>query len=346
LSWTDKIGKTSAKLRKWEEIMEKKWVKSACFILCITAVFFGWTGGLLAQDYPKGPIQIVIPYGSGGLTDIFWRTVSESLANNIKGTITMVNKTGGSGVVGTSFVVNSKPDGYTLMNVSPEATSIARAFSPPIPYDMEKDITYIGKLVTAGHCIAVRSDSPFKTIEDVVAYAKANPRKLKSSVMGVSGTPRVILEVLKRNLKIDIVHVPFEGGGENVTALLGGHVDMSIVGLTPIQGQIASGKARLLAVSSPKRFPTMPQVPTLVEKGYMKSAIGTALGLAGPRGISPAIVSQWDAAIQKTLQDQKIVSAVENLAGIVIDYQSGEAYKKDLMDHYADYKEIAAAGTK
>ena len=134
--------------------------------------------------------------------------------------------------------------------------------------------------------------------------------------------------MLKRNLKIDIVHVPFEGGGENVTALLGGHVDMSIVGLTPIQGQIASGKARLLAVSSPKRFPNMPQVPTLVEKGYMKSAIGTALGLAGPRGLSPAIVSQWDAAIQKTLQDQKIVSAVESLAGIVIDYQSGEAYKR------------------
>jgi tripartite-type tricarboxylate transporter receptor subunit TctC len=322
--------------------MKEKMTSIARLIFCITLVALVSTGALQAQDYPKGPIQIVIPYGPGGLTDIFWRTASESLAANIKGTITMVNKTGGSGVVGTSAVVNARPDGYTLVNVSPEATNIAQAFSPPLPYDPEKDLTYIAKLVDAGHCIAVRSDSPFKTIEEVVAYAKANSRKLKSSVMGVSGTPRVILEVLKRNLKIDIIHVPFEGGGENVTALLGGHVDMSIVGLTPIQGQIASGQARLLAVSASKRFPTMPQVPTLREKGYMKTAIATALGLGGPKGLPPAIVRQWDAAIQKTLKEPKVIAAVEKLAGIVIDYQPGEEYKKDLMENYAMYREIAA----
>ena len=323
--------------------MEKKMAKGVGIVLCIISMLFVGVYSIHAQEYPKGPIQIVIPYGPGGLTDIFWRTISDSLASNIKGAVAMVNKTGGSGVVGTSFVVNAKPDGYTLVNVSPEATSIAQAFSPPLPYNPDSDLTYIAKLSVAGHCVAVRDESPFKTLDEVVAYARANPRKLKSAVMGVSGTPRVILEVLKRNAKIDIVPVPFESGGEIVTNLLGGHVDMAIVGLTPIQGQVDSGKARLLAVSAPKRFPTMPQVPTIVEKGYMKSALATALGLAGPKGLSPTIVSQWDAAIQKTLKDPKVITAVEKLAGIVIDYQKGEGYRKDLMDDYAMFKEIAAA---
>jgi tripartite-type tricarboxylate transporter receptor subunit TctC len=172
-----------------EEVMQKKTGIQIRFILSVILVCFLWIGSSQAQDYPGSPVQIVIPYSPGGLTDIFWRTISDSLASNIKGTIVIVNKPGGGGVVGTSFVVNSKPDGYTLVNISPEAVSIAPAFTPNIPYDSEKDIAYIAKASTVGFGFAVRNESPFKTLEELVAFAKVNPGKLKTAGMGIVGTP-------------------------------------------------------------------------------------------------------------------------------------------------------------
>jgi tripartite-type tricarboxylate transporter receptor subunit TctC len=322
--------------------MRKMMGRSLCFILCIAVLCFLWAGSSYAQDYPKSPVQIVIPYTPGGLTDIFWRSISEPLANQIKGTITFLNKTGGSGVLGTSFVVNSKPDGYTLVSASPEALTIASAFAPPVPYNPEQDLTYIGKLSVVGFCIAVRSDSPLKTIEDLVAFAKANPKKLKAAVMGFAGTPRVILEVFSRDAKVEISPVPFDGGGEIVTNLLGGHVDVAFASLPSVKSQLAAGKFRMLTVCAPRRLPTFPDIPTISEKGYKKSSIGTALGLAGPKGLSPAIVTKWEEAMEKVSKDPKVIAAVEKLEGIVIDYKTGEDYKKELFTDFAMYKEIAA----
>ena len=173
--------------------MKKKTAILISFILPVIGVCFLWIGSPQAQDYPASPVQIVIPYSPGGLTDIFCRSISDSLASNIKGTLAIVNKPGGGGVVGTSSVVNSKPDGYTLVNISPEAVSIAPAFTPNMPYDPEKDISYIGKTCVVGFGFAVRNESPFKTLEDLVAFAKANPKKLKTAGMGIVGTPHMIL---------------------------------------------------------------------------------------------------------------------------------------------------------
>ncbi|MDP2268767.1 MAG: tripartite tricarboxylate transporter substrate binding protein, partial [Deltaproteobacteria bacterium] len=225
------------------------------YIILLALVCCLWVGGAAAQDYPSRPVQIVIPYGPGGLTDIFWRSVSDSLAKNIKGTIVMVNKPGGGGVVGTSFVVNSKPDGYTLVNISPEALTIAAAFTPNMPYDIDKDLTYIAKASIVGFAIAVRDDSPFKTIDELVAFAKANPKKLKTAGMGISGTPHMIMGVFGREANVDIAYVPFDGGGEVVVNLLGGHTDFAVVSLPPAKAHVLSGKLRLLAVCSPKRLP-------------------------------------------------------------------------------------------
>ena len=125
--------------------MQKKIGTRTRFILLVTLACLLWIGSSQAQDYPTSPVQIIIPYSPGGLTDIFWRCFSDSLASNIKGTIVLVNKPGGGGIVGTSFVANAKPDGYTLVNISPEAVSIASAFTPNMPYDTEKDLTYIAK---------------------------------------------------------------------------------------------------------------------------------------------------------------------------------------------------------
>jgi tripartite-type tricarboxylate transporter receptor subunit TctC len=323
--------------------MQKKIGTRTRFILFVTLACLLWTGGLQAQDYPQSPVQIVIPYGPGGLTDIFWRSTSEFIGNNMKGTIVLVNKPGGGGVVGTSFVVNSKPDGYTLVNVSPEAVSIAPAFTPNMPYDSEKDLTYIAKASIVGFGIAVRDESPFKTLEELVAFARANPRKLKTAGMGIAGTPHMIMGVFNREANVEITYVPFDSGGEVVANLLGGHTDFAVASLPPAKPHILSGKMRLLAVCSSKRLPTFPQIPTMGEKGYKKSSFATTLGLAGPKGLSPAIVSKWEEAIDKTLKDPKVIEIIQKLEGVVVDFKNGEDYKKELLANAPVFREIAAA---
>ena len=320
--------------------MQKKTGTRKRFILFVTLACLLWVGSSQAQDYPKSPVQIVIPFGPGGLTDIFWRSTSEFIANNMKGTIVLVNKPGGGGVVGTSFVVNSKPDGYTLVSANSDPLSMSPVFTPNVPYNPEKDVTYIAKLAAFAFTISVRADSPFKTIEEVVAFAKANPKKLKTAVMGIGSTPHIILEVFNRDAKIEITPIPFDSGGESVTNLLGGHTDLCVVSLPSIKSHVLAGKARILAFCSPKRLPDFPEVPTMTEKGYKKSSIATGVGLAGPNGLASAIVSKWEEAIDKTLKDPKVIAIIEKLGGVVVDFKSGEGYKKELMTDLAMFKEI------
>ena len=320
--------------------MQKKTGKRTCLIFIVTLACLLWVGSSQAQDYPKSPVQIVIPFGPGGLTDIFWRSVSDFIGNNMKGTIVLVNKPGAGGVVGTSFVVNSKPDGYTLVSANSDPLTISPVFTPNVPYNPEKDITYIAKLAAMAFAIAVRNESPFKTLEEVVSFARANPKKLKAAVMGVGSTPHTILEVFNRDAKIDIGPVPFDSGGESVTNLLGGHTDLSVVSLPSLKSHVLSGKARILAFCSPKRLPDFPEVPTMGEKGYQKSSIATGVGLAGPKGLSLAIVSKWEEAIDRTLKDPKVITIIDKLGGVVIDFKNGEGYKSELMRDLLMFREI------
>ena len=323
--------------------MQKETGTRIRFILIVPLVCLLWVGSSQAQDYPKSPVQIVIPFGPGGLTDILWRSVSDFIGNNMKGTVVLVNKPGGGGVVGSSFVANAKPDGYTLVSANSDPLTISPVFTPNVPYNPEKDFTYIAKLAAVAFIVGVRDDSPFKTLEDLVAFAKANPKKLKSAVMGVGSTPHTILQVFNRDANIEIGAVPFDSGGETVTNLLGGHTDLCVVSLSAIKSQVLAGKVRLLGFCSPKRLSEFPQIPTLGEKGYKKSSIATGVGLAGPKGVASAIVSKWEEAIDKSLKDPKVISIIDKLGGVVVDLKHGEDYKKELMRDLAMYREIIPA---
>ncbi len=314
----------------------------ACLTLFAATVLFVLVGSVQAQDYPTRPIQLVVPYGPGGTTDLFFRTIVESLAKNIGGRIEILNKPGGGGIVGTSYVVNSNPDGYTLVNISAESTTIATAFTPTMPYDPAKDLTYIAKGSVVAVGIAVRDESPFKTFEDLVASARANPSKLTAGGMGIVGTPHMIFGVLTRDAKLDIKWVPFDGGGEVVANLLGGHTDFALPSISVVSPHLATGKVRLLAIASPKRLSAYPDIPTLAEKGYPKASFAVALGLGGPKGLSAAIVDKWQKAMDKTLKEPNVISAIEKLQGVVIDYKDGKDYYNELMANAGIFKEIAA----
>jgi tripartite-type tricarboxylate transporter receptor subunit TctC len=315
--------------------------KAQILLLSVAILAFGVIGAH-AQDYPASVIQMVVPYGAGGTTDIFYRTISDALGKNIGGTISVINKRGAGGVVGTSSVVNSKPDGYTLVNISPENTIIAEAFHPNLPYDYKKDFTYLAKMCFVAVGLAVRSDSPLKTFEDLEAYAKANPWKLKAGGMGISGTPHMIIGVFSRDAKLEITYVPFDGGGEVAANLLGGHIDVAPLSITSISSHLASGKMRLLATCTPKRLANYPDVPTLGEKGYPNSSFSVNLGLGAPKGLPPEIAGKLTAAVEKTLKDPNVMAAIEKIEGVVIDFKSGEDYYAELIDKADIFKQIAA----
>lgn len=322
--------------------MNKRIGTKVCLIVCMMSICLLWGVGLHAQTYPRGPVQLVIPFAPGGSTDLFWRAIAETLGKNLGAPVSLVNKTGGGGIVGTSFVVNAKPDGYTLVSANSDPLNIAPLFTPDAPYSADKDLTYIAKMAVFPFTIAVRSESPFKTLEELVAFAKANPGKLKAGVAGAGTTPHLIVELFNKAAKIQIASVAFGGAGEVVPNLLGGHVDLTVISIAPIKAQFLAGKVRVLASFSPKRPPDFPQIPTVGEKGYQSANISTGIGLAGPKGLPPAVIKKCEEAVEKTLKDPKVVEVIDKLDGILIDFRSGEEYKKEILTDLAAFKPVVA----
>jgi len=319
---------------------QKSVIQKAVVVLVVLCGVMGAGFSPAAAAYPENPVQLVIPFGPGGLTDILWRSISDHISKEMKATLVLVNKPGGGGVVGTAFAAAAKADGYTLVSANSDPLTISPVFTPSVTYHPDKNFTYIAKLVAFAQTLSVREDSPFKTIEDVVAYAKANPRKLKAAVMGVGSTPHTILGVFKQEAGIEINAVPFDSGGETVVNLVGGHTDICIVSVSALKAQLDAGKVRILGMCSPRRIPGYPDIPTLAEKGFKKSSIATGVGLAGPKGLDPTIVAKWQTAIEATMKDPAMASVIEKLGGCFIDYKTGEAYKKELMADYDLFKEL------
>ncbi|MCX8022855.1 MAG: tripartite tricarboxylate transporter substrate binding protein [Syntrophorhabdaceae bacterium] len=316
--------------------------RSVLWFLVISVLFLT-SGVALGDTYPKGPVQLVIPFSPGGTTDILWRSISEFAGKNAKATLSLVNKTGGGGIVGTSFVVNSKPDGYTLVSANSDPLNIAPLFTPNTPYSADKDLTFICKIAVFPFTIALRADSPIKTLEELVAYAKANPGKLKAGVAGAGTTPHLIVEMFNKAAGIQITPVPFGGAGEVVPNLLGGHVDLTVISIPPIKSHFLSGKVRVLASFSPTRPKDFPQIPTIGEKGYKTANISTGVGLAGPKGLPESIVKHWEQAMDKTMKDPKVIDIMDKLDGPIVDFKTGEEYKKEILAELEGFKPIVAS---
>jgi tripartite-type tricarboxylate transporter receptor subunit TctC len=319
--------------------MNKK-VKSLLFVVYLFVGFLVLVTPLAAQDYPKGPVQIVIPYAPGGGVDLLWRIVGDQLSKILKVPIVYVNKGGGGGIIGMASVVNAKPDGYTLCALASDTLNVAPLFNKDIPFDTINDVTYMAKAAMFPQGVLVRGESPFKTIDEFIAFAKANPKKLKAGTPGIGSTGYLSVSLFNKDAGVEVVPVGFSGGGEVVPALLGGHVDCAFMGNQIFASYLATGRVRLLTFFSKKRHPSFPDVPSSVEKGLKRTVAEVGMGLVGPKGLSPEIVKKWEMTIRQVLKDPQVVKAIERL-DYVIDPESGEEFKKEIADEYAVFKEIA-----
>ncbi len=310
-------------------------MKSFSRVALILAVFFflllsiGLVPGTApAQEkYPSRTINFMIGYPAGGTTDVCARPLTNAASKILGQPVVVVNKPGAGSAVAVAMLKNEKPDGYTI-GILPSGAVLSQHMRK-VPYDSAKDFTPIMQYAVYLYGFVVRADAPWKTFKEVIEFAKANPGKLRYSTAG-PGTPQhLVMERLAMKEKIKWTHVPFDGGGPAIAALLGGHVEASSQ-TTEWKKHVETGRLRLLAVYGEKRMKEFPNVPTLLELGYGITA-PSLICIIGPKGLSPQIVDTLHQAFKKAMEDPDFVKIGEQMDQPVL-YRSPQELGKHLVE--------------
>jgi tripartite-type tricarboxylate transporter receptor subunit TctC len=303
-------------------------------------------GAALAQPgFPTKAVHLFVPYPAGGAVDILARTLGDELSKNWGQPVIIENRPGAGGVVASQALATSPPDGYTLIVVaSGHATN--PFLYPKIPYDTFKDFTPICLLASSPNILLVRADSPYKTLADLLAQARAKPGSLSYGMAGNGTSTHLAGELLKNLAKVDIVAIPYKGGGPAMNDLLGGQIPMSFNNGPESVGQISAGAVRALGVTTAKRAPFLPDVPTMAEAGAPGYDTGVWWGLVGPAGMPANVVAQLSSDFIAALKAPAVKDRLNTLGATPI----GSLPKEFDAVIRADYEKwgpiIKAAGMK
>jgi len=284
-------------------------MKRGLWMASVASIFFFSCCGLAwGADYPTRPINILIGYSAGGSTDLSTRALAAEAAKSLKQPIICSNQVGASGTLVLGRVKGEKTDGYTIYN-APTANFCRIPHLQAVPYDPLKDFAFIMQYGLYQYGILVRSDAPWKTFEELIDFAKKNPNRIKYGTSGLGTGQHLAMEYLAMKLGIKWDHVPFPGGAQVVTALLGGHVQV-ISQTTEWKEQALAGKFRLLVVPTPQRLKAFPDVPTLIEKGY-DFAVRSNLAFMGPAGMPAEAVQKLDKALAEAMKSKIFLDVMD-----------------------------------
>ena len=278
----------------------------------------------LAQDkYPNKPITLIVPWTPAGPSDAVLRAFAESASRILGVSVICENKPGAGGALGAAAMLGARPDGYTLTQLP--LGIYRQPHMQKTNYDPIKDITHIACLTGYTFCIAASLDAPFKTLKEMVAYAKANPGKLEYGHTGTGITPHLAIEDFSQKAGIELNPIPYKGAAEIMQAILGGHLRMAS-STTEIIPLVKEGKLRLLATLGSKRTKAFPDVATVKENGW-DTISESPFGIGGPKGMDPAVVRVLNDAFKKTLDDPKVIETLDKFYQPVI-YMNSEDYTK------------------
>ena len=290
-----------------------------------------------ASDYPARPITLVIQFVAGTTTDIIMRRLSEVVSKDLGQPIIPVNKTGGGGTIGVAEIVRSKPDGYTIGCINMPALNIIPHIQT-LAYDPFKDIAQVCVVNAYEYALYTKTDSPWNSFEDFVEYTRKNPGKATYATPGVGTTSHLLMVILGKDLNVDWRHVPYKGDGEIIPAILGGHVDTAIGSPAAVMPQVKAKKMKLLAITSKDRWSYVPEIPTLLEKGYKYQSSYNSLGVhaATPEPIR----SKLEETFKRALQDPALKKEFEEKLSTKLTYISGSEYTKFAMEQSGVYREV------
>ncbi|NBY69209.1 MAG: tripartite tricarboxylate transporter substrate binding protein [Betaproteobacteria bacterium] len=287
------------------------------------------------SNFPSRPIKLICPWPAGGSTDAVMRAIAESASRILNIPVITENKGGAGGMLGPNELVSAKPDGYTLSQLPMGILRIPHM--QKTLFDPLADFTYVACLTGYTFGIVVRSDSPIKSIKDLVDYAKANPGKFTYGSTGNGTTPHLAVEEFAMKAGIKLQHVPFKGNAEGMQAILGGHI-MSHSDATGWGPHVEAGTCRLLATYGSKRTKRWPNIPTLNELGY-DTVSDSPFGVGAPKGMDPAITRKLHDTFKATLEDPKVLASFEKYDQSVI-YMNTEDYTKYARETFPKEKKL------
>jgi tripartite-type tricarboxylate transporter receptor subunit TctC len=270
-------------------------------------------GAAQANDYPSRPVKIIVPTPPGGPVDVIARITANYLQNALGKGMVVENRAGAGNTIGSKDAAEAAPDGYTLLYSSSSGLVIAPLLHPDAGYDPLKSFDAIVLVGESSNILVVNPSLPANSVQELVAYAKANPGKVNFSSGGIGVLPHLIGEMFKARAGIDIVHVPYKGGAPSINDLVAGNVQMTFEGTSVLLPLIQAGRLRALAVTTPKRIPQLPDVPTMVESGFADFVSTSWTGLLAPVHTPGPIVEKLNAAINAGLQTPELKTALERL---------------------------------
>ena len=296
-------------------------------------------------DYPSRPFRLVVPFAPGGSVDVFARLVGQRFTEAMGQPVVVDNRGGAGSILGMEIVARAPADGYNLL-VHSAAFTTAAALHTRLSFDPVKDLLPVARLGAGANVLAVHADSPARTLPELLALARSQPGRLNYGSGGPGSSSHLTTEVLLRMAGVDIVHVPYKGLGPAVAALLGGQVQVLLVGMPNVMPQIRAGRLRAVAVSTSKRSPFMPEVPTVSEAGVAGYSASNWWGLWSPGGTSRTIVQRLNDEVARILQgaelrDRLAAEGAEPLGA------TPEAFARQVRDEIAFWRKVAReAGIK
>lgn len=311
--------------------MSASFAKLAIVALALVPIAAG------AQAWPAKPIRWVVPYPPGGSTDVATRALADRLAQALGVAVIVDNRAGAAGVVGTDFVAKSAPDGYTLLSGTDAMGTMPHVSK--LPFDPIKDFVAITQMSRQPVVIAAHPSAGVTSIAELVSAAKGNPTKFSYATSGAASQQHLVGELLAKQAGIRMTHIPYKGGGQAISDLVGGQVPIASLGSTPLIPHYKAGKIRLLAVSTRSRAPTLPEVPALAEQGFTDFHIEQWLGVFAPTGTPREIVGRLHAELVKALQAPEVRARYDQAALEPVG-SSPEAFTKLLQDDFTRYASI------
>lgn len=301
---------------------------------------------LAAQTWPSHPIKLIVTQSPGGVTDVIARLVAQQLGEALGQPVVVENKPGAGGIVGTDIAAKAAPDGYTLLMLL-DINTIFPSTTLKLNHDPASSFAPITLLGRGSHVLVVHPSVPVNNLRELIAYVRSHPGELSAALPSYAGPQHLALEMIKGNAKIDITPIPYKGGGQAITDIVGGQVKLGLLGMAPAMPHIRSGRLRAIAVTGASRSAALPDVPTVAESGIPGFETNQWQSMVAPAGTPPAIINRLHVELVKIM---KLPTVMEKLAAIGMDNSTSstpEALAKMIRDELDRWPGIVkAAGIK